>query len=103
MEWGVITANDEFMTVNLQNSYFSPVVVCTPEYTSGVPRTFRINDVTGSSFKIKVQNPSSEVCPETLIHYVVVEEGVWTSPMKIEARKYDTDTVGENNNWAYDT
>jgi len=104
MEWGTIeNVNDEFTQVNLQNSYFSPVIVCTPEYTSGVPRSVRVTDVTCSSFSVRVQNPSSDVCPDTDVHYLVVEEGVWTSPIKLEARKYVTDTVGENNNWDYDT
>jgi len=62
-----------------------------------VPRSVRVTDVTCSSFKVRVQNPSSDV------HFLVVEEGVWISPIKLEARKYVTDTVGENNNWDYDT
>jgi flagellin-like protein len=103
MEWGTVTVNDEFTQVNLQNGYFSPVIVCTPQYASGVPRTVRVTDVTCSSFKVRVQNPSSEVCPDTVVHYLVAEEGVWDSPIRLEARKYVTDTVGENNNWDYDT
>jgi len=103
MEWGTITVNDELTQVNLQNDYFSPVIVCTPEYTSGVPRSVRVTDVTSSSFKVRVQNPSSDVCPDTDVHYLVAEEGVWDSPIKLEARKYTTDTVGENNGWDYDT
>lgn len=104
MEWGTIEdVNDEFGQVNLENSYFSPVIVCTPEYSSGVPRSVRVTDVTCSSFKVRVQNPSSDVCPTTDVHFLVAEEGVWTSPIKLEARKYVTDTVGENNNWDYDT
>jgi flagellin-like protein len=102
MEWGTVTVNDEFSQVNLQNGYFSPVIVCTPQYASGVPRTVRVTDVTCSSFKVRVQNPSSEVCPDTVVHYLVAEEGVWDYPIKLEARKYVTDTVGENNNWDYD-
>jgi hypothetical protein len=52
---------------------------------------------------VEVQNPSATVVPNTIVHYVVVEEGVWTSPLRLEARKYETETVGQNNNWAYDT
>lgn len=103
MEWGVTTVTDEFVTITLQNSYHSPVIVCTPQYESGTPRTVRISDITGSSFKARVQNPSGTVCPDTTVHYMVVEEGVWDYPIKIEARKYSTNTVGENNNWDYDT
>ncbi|PVX23759.1 MAG: hypothetical protein CW691_09690 [Candidatus Bathyarchaeum sp.] len=103
MEWGTTTVNDVFTQVNLQNSYCSPIIVCAPEYSSGVPRSVRLTDVCGSSFNVMVQNPSSAVCPDTVVHYLVVEEGVWNYPLKVEARKYTTDTVGENNNWDYDT
>jgi hypothetical protein len=102
MEWGVATVTDEFTTITLQNSYHSPVIVCTPQYDSGVPRTVRLTEIVGSSFKARVQNPSGTVCPDTAVHYMVAEEGVWDYPIKIEARKYNTDAVGENNNWDYD-
>lgn len=102
MEWGTITTGDTFTQVDLHNSYSSPIIVCSPEYDSGVPRTVRITDVTESSFRVRVQNPSSAVCPETNVHYIVAEEGVWDYPIKLEARKYVTETVGENNNWDYD-
>lgn len=103
MEWGTVVANDTFRTVTLQNNYYNPVVVCTPHYTSGVPRTVRLTNVASQSFDIRVQNPSSEVCPNTEVAYLVVEEGVWFSPLKVEARKYSTNTVGRDGNWAYDT
>ena len=105
MEWGTVTVNDTFTTVNLVNTYQSPIIVCAPAYTSGIPRTVRIKDVTSTSFKVRVQNPSGETCPATTVHYIVVEEGVWSLPngMRLEAKKYSTNTVGENNNWAYDT
>jgi len=103
IEWGTITADDNFKIVSLQNSYANPVIVCTPQYTSGIPRTIRITEVSGCSFKVRVQNPSGTVCPETVVHYLVVEEGVWESPIKLEARTYETDTIGSKNEWNYDT
>ena len=102
MEWGTTTANDTFNQVNLQNNYVNPVIVCTPKYTSGVPRSTRITDVTSQSFNVKVQNPSAFSCPNTEISYLVVEEGVWTTPIKLEAVKYSTNTVGRKGNWNYD-
>jgi len=102
MEWGSTTVNDTFKTVYLQNSYESPIVVCSPSYSSGLPRTVRLKDVSSESFMVRLQNPSGSVVPDTLVHYWVVEEGVWDSPFKIEAVKYSTSTVGENNNWNYD-
>jgi len=102
MEWGTTTTNDTFQTVNLEKTFVSPIIICTPHYNSGSPRTVRLTDVSSTSFKIKVQSPSNESLPNTLVSYLVVEEGVWMSPFKIEAGKYTTETVGENNNWAYD-
>lgn len=102
MEWGTVTANDTFKTVTLQQIYSSPIIVCSPAYTSGLPRTVRLTDISPNSFKIRVQNPSNETLPETTVNYLVVEEGEWTTPFKIEAKKYQTSTVGQNNDWAYD-
>ena len=101
MEWGTATVNDEFTEVVLQNKYVNPVIVCTPKYDSGVPRTVRITDVTTNGFSVKVQNPSGTSCPNTQISYLVVEEGVWTSPIKVEAFRYSTDTVGRKNQWNF--
>jgi flagellin-like protein len=103
MEWGTATVNDVFTQISLQNNYFSPVIVCTPEYTSGDPRSVRITGVTDQSFEVRVQNPSGTSCPNTKINYLVVEEGVWTTPIKLEAVKYSTNTVGSKSSWQYDT
>ena len=59
MEWGTVTVNDTFKTVTLQQTYSSPIIVCTPAYTSGLPRTVRLTDVSPNSFKVRVQNPSN--------------------------------------------
>jgi hypothetical protein len=105
MEWGTISVNDTFETRILINSYVNPIIICTPFYTSGVPRTVRLRNINSTSFEVKVQNPSGQQVPPTLVHYLVVEEGIWSLPngLRLEAGKYNTSTVGENNNWAYDT
>jgi hypothetical protein len=102
MEWGTVTANDTFKTVTLKQNYSSPIIVCSPAYTSGLPRTVRLANVSQNSFKVRVQNPSNETLPKTTINYLVVEEGEWTAPFKIEAKKYRTSTVGQDNDWNYD-
>jgi flagellin-like protein len=102
MEWGTVTANDTFKTVTLQQTYSSPIIVCSPAYASGLPRTVRLTDVSPNSFKVRVQNPSNATLPETTVNYLVVEEGEWTAPFRIEAKKYQTSTVGQNNDWNYD-
>ncbi len=103
MEWGFVTVNDTFTTVNLTYTYTSPVIVGVPSYTSGVPRSVRIRNANNTSFEVRVQNPSGTASPITQVYYIVVEEGVWTSPIKLEAQKYNTSTVGRDDNWAYDT
>ena len=103
MEWGKTTTNDTFVQVNLENSYVSPVIICTPKYTSGIPRTVRITDVTSQSFRVRVQNPSLDSCPNTEVNYLVVEEGNWSSPIKVEAMRYTTNTVGRRSTWNYDS
>ena len=102
MEWGTKTVNNDFTEVILENNYVSPVIVCTPKYDSGNPRSVRITDVDSNCFSVKVQNPSGTSCPSTEINYLVVEEGVWTSPIKLEAFRYSTNTVGRKSHWNYD-
>jgi len=102
MEWGTVTADDTFKTVTLQHTYSSPIIVCSPAYTSDSPRTVRLTEVLPNSFKVRVQNPSNETLPETPVNYLVVEGGEWTAPFKIEAKKYQTSTVGQDNDWNYD-
>jgi hypothetical protein len=102
MEWGTVTANDTFKTVTLKQTYSSPIIVCSPAYTSGLPRTVRLTNVSQNSFKVRVQNPSNATLPKTTVNYLVVEEGEWTAPFKIEAKKYRTSTVGQANYWNYD-
>ena len=98
-------------TVNLSQSYVSMVVVATPNYddTSG-PGVVRIQNATGSSFDIRV-DPAGGATPANIdIHYMVVEEGVYTvagDGVKMEAVKYlstvtddDSSWVGENRGYA---
>jgi hypothetical protein len=102
IEWGTTTANDTFKMVTLQHTYSNPIIVCTPAYKSGPPRTTRVTGVLPNSFKVKVQNPSNATLPETTVNYLVVEEGEWATPFKIEAKKYQTSTVGQDKDWNYD-
>ncbi len=91
------------MTAALQNSYTSPVIVCTVNYANNnMPVVSRVSNVTGSSFAVRLQNPGNgtAVSPET-VHCMVVEEGVWTLPdgRSIEAHTYNSTVTDENNRW----
>ena len=102
-EAGTVVAGASSVTVNLQNTYLSPVVVCTSQYAANsTPVVTRVANVTGSSFDVRLQSPGdvASISAET-IHYLVVEEGAWTLPdgRALEAFTYSSTLTDENNSW----
>jgi hypothetical protein len=100
----VFNVDSSYVPVNLQNTYISPIVVCTVNYANNsIPVVTRINNVTSTSFDVRLQNPGdvSSVSPET-IHCLVMEEGAWTLPdgRKAEAQKYTSTVTDHNASWA---
>jgi hypothetical protein len=92
-----------YAIVNLQNVYANPVVVCTVNYANNaVPVVSRVNNVTSTSFAVRLQNPAdtSAVSAET-VHCLVIEEGAWTLPdgTKIEAQKYTSSVTDHDRSW----
>ena len=84
IEFGVINVSDEvYSTVNLTNSFLSPVVVASPEYLAGpnappYPMGAIIRNVTSQSFEVKVDRPSGGLTGTiTPVHYIVMESGSW--------------------------
>ena len=58
LESGRVTVGSAPVTVNLVQSYFSPVVVSTIQYATNLaPVVTRISNVTPTSFDIRLQNP----------------------------------------------
>jgi len=101
MEVGSITTDENWVTVNLQNTYISPIVVASYyENNNSLPASVRIRNLDSSSFEVKLQHPSGSNLLSDTIYYLVVEEGVWTFPdgTKIEAHKYDTNKVSSSTN-----
>jgi hypothetical protein len=95
----VSNAGSSYIAVDLQNTYISPVVICTVNYAhNSVPVVSRVNNVTSTSFDVRLQNPgdASSVSSDA-VHCLVMEEGPWTLPdgRKVEARKY-TSTVTDH-------
>ena len=97
-----------WQTVNLTNTYNSPVVVATVVLAneSGLPAVARVRNASGNSFEIRVQNPSDQTLSGYDVHYIVVEEGVYTvaeDGIKMEAIKAQSIQTAENNNWVLES
>jgi hypothetical protein len=101
LESGTLTVNGDYVTVNLTNTYVSPVVVCSVQYNNNItPVVARVNNVTSMSFDVRLQNPSGGTVKTDTISYLVVEEGIWDiDGAKIEAQTYMSMVTDENNSW----
>ncbi len=104
MEIGKVDGiGDDWQTISLGNSYQSMVVVATVVLANNtqLPVVARVRNAAGSSFELRVQNPSGPVTEFYKVEYVVVEEGVYTEEedgFKMEARKeLSVKTAGSGN------
>ncbi len=99
LETGSVSGvTNSWTTVNLASSYSSMVVVATPNYdNTSSPGSVRIQNASGSSFQVRIDAAGgSNVTAD--VHYMVVEEGVYTqagSGVTMEAVKF-TSTVTDN-------
>lgn len=94
-EAGTVVANEVGVDVGpLGNTYCNPVVVCTIQYdNNGNPIVPRVSAVTATGFRVRLQNPSGAGVVADTVHYLVMEEGVWTlDGVNFEAQRY-TSTV----------
>jgi|GEM_PF-6570704 len=104
MEWGTVNSlSTSWVRVNLTNTYESPVVVSSPDYTSvDIPVVTRLRNVSADYFEIKLQNPGDLATPASRdVHYIVIEEGNWTLPdgRSIEAKKYNSTQTDSDADW----
>ncbi len=89
--------------VSLDNSYTSPVVVAAVVYANNTaPVVVRVQNVTATSFEVKLQNPSDGAVAADDVHYLVIEEGKWALPdgTKIEAARVSSDGTNAYGSWA---
>jgi len=100
-----VEVDGDYMTVQLTNSYVSPVVVCSVQYNNNaMPVVARVSNVTSESFDVRLQNPSGGAVAAEKVSYLVVEEGVWTiDGVNIEAQTYLSTITDENNSWIGET
>ncbi|MGD2110168.1 MAG: trypsin-like peptidase domain-containing protein, partial [Phycisphaerae bacterium] len=102
MEAGTLTVGSGYVGVSLDNTYASPVIVCSVQYDNNtIPVVPRISSVTSTSFDIRLQAAASSgtVVADT-VNCLVVEEGVWTvDGVNIEAQTYNSTVTDQNNSW----
>ncbi len=103
MEWNsVISNNENWIKIPLINSYVTPVIVATPEYTStnqdyGISTW--ITNVTSNSFMLRTSNEHLNNTQNITVHYIVIEKGSWVLPgnnIKVEAGIHNTSKVGSS-------
>jgi len=100
--------SDNWITVNTQNSYTNMVVVATPvlKNISEKPIVTRIQNVTTNSFDIKLQNPGNGNAGNHVVHYFVVEEGVYTDSIDgitMEAVLVNSALTAISTNWVFES
>ncbi len=101
---GVITGvSSSWQTVTLSDTYTSMVVIATPLYDNGDnPAVTRIRNASGNSFELRVQNPGNTSLSGYTVHYVALEEGVYTDAsdgVKMEAVKVNSTTTDYKGSW----
>ncbi|MCP3910361.1 MAG: hypothetical protein GY713_05360, partial [Actinomycetia bacterium] len=101
MEWSGASVDGGGVTVNLQNTFTRPVIVTAVKYSNNTtPVVTRLSNVTGSSFDIRLQNPSGGAVQKDSVAYLVVEEGDWTvDGVAVSAATYNSTVTDENNSW----
>ncbi len=102
---GVVTVNSSGWTnINLEEVFQSQVVVATVvNNSSGPPVVTRVQNATGSSFDLRIDRADGQTGNVSAqVHYVVVEEGVYTDAqhgVKFEAIKTLSNTTDNKNSW----
>ena len=103
MEVGIIEAvGDDWLTIDLTNTYNSMVVLATPVYLNNtVPYVTRVRNAVGNSFQVKLQNPGGAAVNPAPVHYLVMEEGIAMLPggRRIEAQRYVSTLTDHYGSW----
>lgn len=96
--------SSNWQTVSLTETYSSMVVVASPLYDNNdAPAVVRIRNAMGNSFEVKVQNPSNTSLSGYTVHYIALEEGVYTDAadgVKMEAVKVNSSVTDRKGSWS---
>lgn len=100
IEVGQVSTDENWLTVNLTNTYTTPVVVAFHEQDNeSNPVSVRVRNAGSTSFEVRLQHagsPAANLTAET-ISYIVVEEGIATiGSTQIEAHTLSTNVVGSS-------
>ncbi|MCP4679599.1 MAG: hypothetical protein GY854_29725, partial [Deltaproteobacteria bacterium] len=108
LEIGVVegVTNTTWSLVELENSYSSLVVVATPAYTEvSAPLVTRVRNAGPDSFELKVDRFDGQTvaASSVRIHYIAVEEGVYTAAadgLTMEAVRYNSGVTDRKGSWS---
>lgn len=97
-EYETLMVDDKWQTVSLDNSYDNPVVIVSdPTINGGDPAVIRIQDITGNTFQLRLQEPSYRGGQHNneKVSYMVMEAGDWAldNGARISAGTLDSDTL----------
>jgi hypothetical protein len=108
-ETGMISVDENFTTVNLENTYDTPVIVAMHEQANNtLPVSVRIQNAGSTSFEVRLQHAntteSSSVVADA-VYYLVMEEGAgYIGDTLIEAHQHTTSSTGSlSGGWAGDS
>ena len=104
LDSGIVrNVGDEWVTVDLVQSYTSMIVVATPSYgVSDLPVVARVRETAPNQFELRVQNPGgSDIPADYDVHYLVAEKGVYAGGGAfLEAALINVSTVDSDSSWA---
>ncbi len=99
------TFDEGWTTINLEESYTSPVIIATLYNNYNItPLVARLNNISSNSFDITLQRGDSSTGHTEDLHYMVIEEGDWSiGSLQIEAHKDVSSLVGsQTGGWVGD-
>lgn len=79
-EYGQVTLDHNWITVNLKNQFINPVVIVSDlSFNGGQPAAIRMANVGANSFMIRVQEPMylDNIHIKETVSYFVIESGTW--------------------------
>ena len=96
----VTGVGNAWVNLTLENTYTNPVVACTYNLPSSASTegSARVQ-VVGSNIQVRVQRPLNGTATISDVYCTVSEEGSYTSPIKYEAHKVESDRTNRNGQW----
>jgi len=99
----ITNVDETWQTINLLNTYTSPVIVCTYNLPSAtdLPAVTRITNVQSNSFDLRIQTPCGTGATSGDVTCLIIEEGDYTleDGTNFEAHTYLSQQTDENNDW----